>query len=88
MAKSLSDIYNFLGLCPFDRIPSGTVHETFHSIPSHHVTINSTSMAFLLDFFEPYNILLEVITTDDNVIDIYRNNRNKEIPDTPSKKIT
>lgn len=56
----LNEVYSFLGLCPFDRLPKQSVHTTEEEIPDNH-KMNKTTKARLKRFFAPYNELLAAL---------------------------
>ena len=60
----LNKIYEFLGLCPFDRIPKAAVHTTAEYVPDVHL-LNDTTKSRLRSFFSPYNILLAALVKNE-----------------------
>ncbi len=62
----MNNMFKFLGLCPkrpFVNSANVDSHMTY-SFPVNYVKINSTSLAYLSSFYKPFNLLLEIFTSD------------------------
>ena len=60
LEAELNKVYRFLGLCPFSRTPTQSVHETIVDIPIQY-QLNDTMRGKLEEFFSPFSKILSFL---------------------------
>ena len=77
LTSVLNSVYKFLGICPYSRVPTKTIHPTaIESIPEDH-NLNESTRNFLIEYFEPFNVLLDIISNQ--TLDSYSRLNTKHI---------
>jgi hypothetical protein len=61
LTSVLNSVYKFLGICPYSKVPTKTIHQTVESVPEGY-NLNESTRNILIEYFEPFNVLLDIIS--------------------------